>query len=237
MEYGRNMPAGLGMAALAHDLRTPMCVAAGAAQMALDAGGKDVSQQLHQILQAVGAMDRMLSMMSDLPEEAGCREFTAEMLREELLVMTADKAECKRQRLSIDLSAIEGLMMEADYAALCRLLTNLLGNAVKYTQEGGMITLCAWPERSLMRPGHMRVRFVVSDNGMGMTRAFMRRMYMPFARARETEGIPGSGLGLSITRDMAARLNAAIRVRSERGRGTTFIVHVPMKIHMKRRIC
>lgn len=237
MEYGRNIPAGLGMAALAHDLRTPMCVAAGAAQMALDAGGKDVSQQLHQILQAVGAMDRMLSMMSDLPEEAGCRVFTAEMLREELLVMTADKAECKGQRLSIDLSAIEGLMMEADYAALCRLLTNLLGNAVKYTQEGGMITLCAWPERSLMRPGHMRVRFVVSDNGMGMTRAFMRRMFQPFVRAREAEKIAGSGLGLSIARDMAARLEAAIRVYSERGKGTTFIVYVPVCVHTQRRTC
>jgi len=237
MEYRHEKLQGLQMAALAHDLRTPMCVAAGAAQMALDAGGKDVSQQLRQILQAVGAMDRMLSMMSELPEEACCRVFTAEMLREELWAMIADTARRKGQKLSIDLSSIEGMTVEADYAALCRLLTNLLSNAVKYTQEGGEITLRARPEWSFMQPGRSRVRFVVTDNGMGMTRAFMRRMYMPFARARETEGIPGSGLGLSITRDMAARLNAAIRVRSERGRGTTFIVHVPMKIHMKRRIC
>lgn len=226
MEYRREIPAGIQMAALAHDLRTPMCIAAGAAQMALDAGGKDVSLQLRQILQAVGAMDRMLSMMSDPLQQAHCCVFTGKMLSEELLALTADRARGKAQRLSIDLSELDELTLEADYAALCRLLTNLLGNAVKYTQDGGEITLRAQLERG-------RVRFIVADNGMGMTRAFMRRMFLPFARAKEATQMPGSGLGLSIAKEMAARLHAVIRVRSEPGKGTAFTVAVPVRIAEK----
>lgn len=216
---------GLQMAALAHDLRTPMCVAAGAAQMALKAGGKDVSAQLNQILQAVGAMDRMISMMSDGPEYGVV--FTGEMLRSELLAMTKERAEQKGQQLSVDLSAMDGLMMKADYAALCRLLTNLLGNAIKYTQPDGIITLRAQMERGWR--GRRIIRFVVADNGMGMTREFMRRMFLPFERAQGVKAIEGRGLGLAIVKEMAGRLGGTIRVRSARGRGTMFVVCVPVE--------
>ena len=228
MQRQTPISSGLQMAALAHDLRTPMCVAAGAAQMALEAGGGDVSAQLHQILQAVGAMDRMLSMMSEAQESVPV--FTGEMLRKELLALTVDRAREKGQKLSIDLSALDGLALEADYAALCRLLTNLLGNAIKYTHLGGEITLRAQTESVRRRSGRARVRFIVADNGAGMTRAFMRRMYLPFARAQQTAEIEGHGLGLSIVWEMAQRLGGRIHVRSIWGQGTTFIVSVPVGI-------
>ncbi|MBR5225350.1 MAG: ATP-binding protein, partial [Clostridia bacterium] len=182
---------------------------------------------------AVSAMDRMLTTMSDLSGRADCRGFTGDMLREELLAMTAEKARCKGQQISIDLSIVDGMTMEADYAALCRLLTNLLCNAVKYTQEGGTITLRAQLEQGYMRMGTARIRFIVADNGMGMTRTFMRRMFVPFARAKEAEQITGSGLGLSIVREMAERLNAVIRVSSAKRKGTTFSVIVPVRLSRK----
>lgn len=221
MERQRENTAGLQLAALAHDLRTPMCVAAGAAQMALEAGGRDVSAELRQILTAVGAMERMLSMMSDVPA-AGCPAITVAMLEKELLALLGDRARQKGQRLSVDLSALDGLALRADYAALCRLLVNLLGNAIKYTQPGGEITLRAQRSRR-------RMLFIVADNGMGMTREFMRRMFLPFARAKEAGMIQGSGLGLSIARDMARRLHGTIRVRSEMGKGSTFVVSLPLR--------
>lgn len=226
----RRIPSELQMAALAHDLRTPMCIAAGAAQMALSAGGENVSTQLRQILQAMGTMDRMLSMMSDAPMDKRGNRFTADMLRSELLAMTAGKAQEKGQRLSIDVSALDGCMMEADYTALCRLLINLLSNAVKYTPEGGAITLRTQMERGMGRADRYRIRFIVADNGMGMTRGFMRRMFQPFARAQDAQDISGSGLGLSIAGEMARRLGADIRVRSRKGRGTTFVVNVPVGV-------
>lgn len=226
----RRIPAELQMAALAHDLRTPMCIAAGAAQMALSAGGENVSAQLRQILQAMGTMDRMLAMMSDVPTDKRGNRFTADMLRGELLAMTAGKAQAKGQQLSIDLSALSGCALEADYAALCRLLINLLSNAIKYTPEGGAITLRTQMEKGTGRAEQRRVRFIVADNGMGMTRGFMRRMFQPFARAQGVEEIAGSGLGLSIAGEMAQRLGADIRARSKKGRGTTFVVSVPVDV-------
>ena len=229
MEQRQEMSEMLEMATFVHD-RTPMCVAAGAAQMALDAGGKDVSAQLHQILQAVDTMNRMLTMMDDARETQGRYAFTGKTLGKELLAMTADKASAKKQSLSADLSALDGFVLEADYAALCRVLLNLLDNAVKYTQVGGMIILRAQVSCGYRRDAR-RVKFVVADNGMGMTREFMRRMYHPFMRAKGMTGIPGSGLGLSIVRDMVARMGGTIRVRSEKGRGTMFSVSVP--VHVK----
>lgn len=213
------------MAAFAHDLRTPMCVAAGAAQMALDAGGRDVSAQLKQILQAVGTMDRMLSIMSGAQENGGI--FTGEMLRRELLALTAGKAQEKGLRLSIDLSMLSGISFEADYAALCRLLMNLLCNAVKYTQDGGEVTLRA---QLLTLPWHRRtvwLRFVIADNGMGMKRSFMRQMYAPHARAGESAHLPGKGLGLSIVRQMVRQMHGTIRVKSKWQEGTVFTVTIP----------
>lgn len=213
------------MAAFAHDLRTPMCVAAGAAQMALDAGGRDVSVQLKQILQAVGTMDRMLSIMSGMQESGGT--FTGEMLRRELLVLTAGKAQEKEQRLSIDLSALDGLLLEADYGALCRLLMNLLCNAVKYTPTGGEITLRAQLLTLPWRSCTVWLRFVIADNGMGMKRSFMRQMYAPHARADESAHLPGKGLGLSIVRRLVRQMHGTIRVSSQWQKGTVFTVTIP----------
>lgn len=224
MEMRGNMQ----LAAFAHDLRTPMCVAAGAAQMALEAGEGDVSVQLRQILQAVSTMDRMLSAMSGAQESSGL--FMADMLRRELLAMTADKAMQKRQRLSVDLSGLDGFSFRADYAALCRLLINLLGNAVKYTQEGGCITLRAQLLKLPWRSRTVWLRFVVADNGMGMKRSFMRRMYAPHARAGESAHLPGKGLGLPIVRQMVRQMHGSIRVKSEWQKGTVFTVAVPAAI-------
>ncbi len=228
MEYGREMSTGLQIAELVHDLRTPMCAAAGAAQMALEAGGRDVSAQLQQILQAVGAMDRMLSMISGERAESGI--FTGKMLHSELLAVMMGRAQAKGQDLSIDLSALDGMTLEADYAALCRLLINLLSNAIKYTPSGGKITLRTQVMRSRWQKDRGQIRFVVADNGPGISQTFMRRMYTPYARSEETSDLPGSGLGLSITRKMVNRLKGTIHAYSRRGRGTAFVVNVPVTI-------
>lgn len=225
MERGmqRYTPDGLRMAALAHDLRTPMCVASGAAQMALQAGGKDVSRQLEQILQAVRAMDRMLC---EAQREENAGVFTSAVLQDELNAMLSERARQKHQQLSLDLSALDGLRMEADYGALCRVLTNLLGNAIKYTQPGGEIALRAQIERGWRHDE--RIRFTISDNGPGMTTGFMRRMYQPYARARETAWEQGSGLGLSIVKGLVRKMGGTIHVQSRWGKGTVFAVIVPI---------
>ena len=220
---------GIQMAALVHDLKAPVTIAAGAAQMALEAEGKDVRAQLQQILQAMGSIDRILSMMGDEETIEKACTFTGAQLRDELMAMTSACARQKGQRVSMDLGALGDCTFQADCAALSRLLHNLLNNAIKYTPEGGEVTLRAQMDRG-WREDQRRIRFIVADNGPGMTQAFIRRMYMPFVRAKETAEQPGSGLGLMIAKEMVKRLDGTIRVHSERGRGTTFVVCVPVKL-------
>ena len=211
---------------LAHDLRTPMCCVAGAAQLALLAAkqGKNVDTQLQQILQAVGAMDEVL--------KAACAEreeelFSAELLERELWAVISPRAKEKGQQLSIDLRGLRDMKTGIDGAALTRVLLNLLSNAVKYTQEGGEIALRGQIKPSL-RPGQaQRVVVVVRDNGMGMKPEFLTHVYEENARAKESMHLPGRGLGLSIVRRLVQQMGGTIGVRSEWGKGTVFTVSIP----------
>lgn len=211
---------------LAHDLRTPMCCVAGAAQLALLAAkqGKNVDTQLQQILQAVGAMDEVL--------KAACAEreeelFSAELLERELWAVISPRAKEKGQQLSIDLRGLRDMKTGIDGAALTRVLLNLLSNAVKYTQEGGEIALRGQMKPGL-RPGQaQRVVVVVRDNGMGMKPEFLAHVYEENARAKESMHLPGRGLGLSIVRRLVQQMGGTIGVRSEWGKGTVFTVSIP----------
>lgn len=216
------------LAEFAHDLRTPMCAVSGAAQIALSAQeGADVSEQLQQILLAVRTMDRMLEMLVSAHADGEGSAFTGDMLRRELLAMAGGQAASKGIVLSVDLCALDGSFF-ADYGALVRVLTNLLGNAVKYTQSGGVVCVRAIRERAA-EPGSAKLTFIVSDTGMGMKPAFVRRMYIPFERAKEGAHLPGKGLGLAIARQLVEQMDGTIAVHSEWGKGTAFTVRVPVK--------
>jgi len=215
------------LAAFAHDIRTPMCCVTGAAQMALSRSrqGRDVSEQMEQIMTAVRAMDRMVVQLCGGTQQLRCAAFTRDMLTRELLAMAGTAARKKDQVLSVDLTALGERMYLCDYAALVRVLQNLLMNAVKYTQQGGLIALSAALEES----GRF-VRFAVRDNGPGMRPEFLDRLFEPFARARETAHLPGRGLGLAIAKRMTERMGGTISVSSEWGKGTEFAVRVPLAV-------
>lgn len=206
------------LATIAHDLRTPMSSVAGAAQLAMIQAkqGMDVDRQLRQILQAVHAMDRMLS---DMCGAGGMQAQDQDMLARELRTLLAPRAEGKHQRLTIDLHALGSSPLAIDYARLVRVLSNLLVNAVKFTPEGGEISLTG----EYAADGTMV--FSVRDSGMGMRADFMERMYSPYARASADK--PGQGLGLSIVRRLVRDMDGEISVCSEWGRGTVFTVRLP----------
>lgn len=216
-----------GLAAFAHDLRTPMCAVSGAAQMALTAHtGSEVSEQMEQILLAVRTMDGMLERLMGTRTEEACSGAT---LRQELLTMESGQAAGKGIALSVDFDALHGRTYRVDGGALSRVLINLVGNAIKYTQEGGWVCVRAFEEETHRPWGRTtRLTFIVSDNGMGMKPSFLRRMYMPFSRADESAHLPGKGLGLAIARRLVRQMGGTIAVRSEWGRGTAFTVRIPV---------
>ena len=218
------------LTAFAHDIRTPMCCVTGAAQMAMlrSSQGRDVSGEMEQILLAVRSMDRMLSQLCDGQERSARTRFHRDMLTRELLAVAGEKAREKDQLLSVDLTALGDRVYVADYAALIRILQNLLSNAMKYTQTGGKICLNA----SIDEANGIYASFTVSDNGMGMKPAFMKRLFDPFERAAESAHLPGKGLGLAVVRQMTQRMGGVVSVRSEWGKGTEFTVRVPLGVQV-----
>ncbi len=103
------------------------------------------------------------------------------------------------------------------------MLTNLVDNAVKYSPGGGTVSL------RVEEADGGRMRFSVADVGLGMPASELERIFEKFYRLdpEMTGGIGGTGLGLYITRELVRRMDGAIRVESELGEGSTFVVELP----------
>ena len=112
-----------------------------------------------------------------------------------------------------------------------QIFSNLLSNAIKYTQEGGEIQLLA-EECESNSSVYAKYRFLVSDNGMGMSADFKETIFDPFTRAESsmTNKIQGTGLGMAITRNLVEAMGGTIDVESELGQGSCFEVFIDLKI-------
>ena len=113
----------------------------------------------------------------------------------------------------------------ADRARLEQIYMNLLSNAVKYTPDGGIIRLGLSQQESA-ESGKVKLVFVISDTGSGMSEEFMKKMYSKFTREIDTRlnTVRGSGLGLAIVKQLIDMMHGNIKVKSETGKGTEFTI-------------
>ena len=118
-------------------------------------------------------------------------------------------------------AGMQGVVCRADAFRIRQILANLVDNALKYTDEGGVVVRAALSEGALC--------FSVSDTGIGMTSEEQQRIFAPFGRLAGAQGREGVGLGLSITRGMVELLGGQISVESSKGRGSEFTVRVPVQ--------
>ncbi len=214
------------LANMSHEIRTPLTAIIGFAQMLseetgeeyadlvepIEAGGTRLLGTLNSVLDLArmeaGEMDLNL-VPTDLGHEA---RGVAALLR--------SQAEAKGLTLVVDGPA-HGMTVLADPDALARVLTNLVSNSVKFTQQGG-ITLA-------LRSAGDRVEVAVNDTGRGMDAAFMTELFEPFRQASTgwARSHEGTGLGLTITRQLIRAMDGTIDVESEVGVGTRFLVSLP----------
>ena len=119
--------------------------------------------------------------------------------------------------------------VRGDVTRLRQILVNLLGNAVKFTERGGITLSVECTERS---DGRVNIVFAVRDTGIGMTPEAMSRIFMPFTQAdtSTTRRFGGSGLGLSIVRQLVELMGGEVSVSSELGEGSEFRVALPMAV-------
>ncbi|MCR5404445.1 MAG: ATP-binding protein [Butyrivibrio sp.] len=110
-------------------------------------------------------------------------------------------------------------------------MCNLIENGIKYTGEGGSVAVNV-KEGPLSKSGYVRYEFTVTDTGIGMSEQLLQRIFGAFEREETStrSGTPGVGLGLSITKNLVDRLGGTIQVTSQKGKGSSFTVYLPLKL-------
>ena len=224
---------------MSHDIRTPMNAIIGITSLIRhDAGNKakvieyadkiDISSQ-----HLLGIINDVLDMSKI---EAGktvfkYSDFSILDFIQELDTIFHTQIYEKQQTLTIIKENIQHEWVNGDQVHLMQIFSNLLSNAVKYTQEGGKIQFFV-EECETKSSVYAKYRFLVSDNGMGMSADFKDTIFDAFTRAESslTNKIQGTGLGMAITKNLVEAMGGTIDVESELGQGSCFEVLMDLKI-------
>ena len=224
---------------MSHDIRTPMNAIIGITSLIRhDAGNKakvieyadkiDISSQ-----HLLGIINDVLDMSKI---EAGktvfkYSDFSILDLVQELDTIFHTQIYEKQQTLTIIKENIQHEWVNGDQVHLMQIFSNLLSNAVKYTQEGGEIQFFV-EECETKSSVYAKYRFLVSDNGMGMSADFKDTIFDAFTRAESslTNKIQGTGLGMAIAKNLVEAMGGTIDVDSELGQGSCFEVLMDLKI-------
>ena len=218
---------------VSHDIRTPLNAVRGFTRIArenIDNKEKvrhglaqiDIaSNYLQQIVNDVLDLSRIeKGKLNILMEEMSVSEVFSQF-RDTILEVMPDK----HQQISCRLKNIEYDRIILDELRLKQIYMNLLSNAIKYTPDGGQIVFEVKQEKS-DRKGYIRLVSVIQDSGIGMTKEYMEKMYDRFSRAVDTRvnQIRGSGLGLSVVKELTVLMEGTITAKSAVGEGTVFTV-------------
>ena len=224
---------------MSHDIRTPMNAIIGMTSLIRhDAGNKakvieyadkiDISSQ-----HLLGIINDVLDMSKI---EAGktvfkYTDFSILDFITELNTIFHSQIDEKNQTFTIIKENIRHEWVNGDQVHLMQIFSNLLSNAIKYTQEGGKIQLLV-EECETKSSVYAKYRFLVSDNGMGMSADFKDTIFDAFTRAESsmTNKIQGTGLGMAITKNLVEAMGGTIDVESELGQGSCFEVLIDLRI-------
>ena len=227
------------LASMSHDIRTPMNAIIGITSLIRHDAGNEAKVIEHADKIDVSAQ-HLLGIINDVLDmskiEAGktvfrYSDFSVLELMQELNTIFHSQIEERNQTLTLTTESIRHEWVNGDPVHLMQIFSNLLSNAVKYTPEGGKIQFLAEECETNSRV-YAKYRFVVSDNGMGMSADFKDKIFDAFTREESslTNKIQGTGLGMAITRNLVEAMGGTIDVESELGLGSCFEVYIDFKI-------
>ena len=224
---------------ISHDIRTPMNAIIGFTNIALH---QNTVSDIHDSLEKVQkSSNHLLSLLNDVldfsriesgkviisPEPVDITQLTdnVQAIMNGLLYNRDLKFEVHRERP-------KNPYVLADVTRIREVLVNLLGNAVKFTKDGGKITLdiSSYPGTD---EKHIIIRYVVQDNGIGMSEEFQKELFKPFSQEDNDNArtkYKGTGLGMAITKKYIDMMGGSIAVESKKGVGTTFTVEIPLEL-------
>lgn len=223
---------------MSHDIRTPMNAIMGYTDLLEDADSDPAKREeyrakikvsgnyLLSLINGVLEMARIESNKVTIDEEPTKISDITEGLR----IIMADLYKKKKLTLQRDINISENRVF-MDKAKVQEIFLNILSNAVKYTPDGGKISITFW-ETADERPDYIVTHAVVSDTGVGISEEFLPQIFDSFSRERTTteSRVNGTGLGMGIVKKYVDLMGGTIDVASKKGEGTTVTVVIPYRI-------
>jgi signal transduction histidine kinase len=223
------------VANVSHEIRTPMTAILGYTDV-LAEPGLDEGERRDAIETLRRNGRQLLALVNDMLDlsriEAGglalrCREIAPISVAQQVVALLRDRARAKGLGLELELAADLPRAVWTDAVRLQQILVNLVGNAIKFTEQGSVRVSVS------LEPGEPRgrVRFAVIDSGIGIAPADQRRIFEPFSQvdASESRRYGGTGLGLTISSRLAKDLGGELALSSAPGQGSTFSLLLPLR--------
>ncbi len=224
---------------MSHDIRTPMNAIVGFT--ALAEARIDNKELVRDYLEKISVSGRhLLALINDVLDMS--RIESGKMRLEEKAVNLPDlirdirsiveeDMEAKKQVFTIQMEQMAHENVISDRLRLSQIFLNILSNVMKFTPEGGSIRF-AIAEKDSGNPERTGYEFRIRDNGIGMSEEFRKTVFESFTREKTStvSGIQGTGLGMAITKNIVDMMGGTIRVESEAGKGSEFIVYLPFRI-------
>ena len=224
---------------MSHDIRTPMNAIIGFTNIALH---QNTVSDIHDSLEKVQkSSNHLLSLLNDVLDftriESGKVTISPEpmditQLTDNVQAIMNGLLYNRDLKFEVHRESLKNPYVLADVVRIREVLVNLLGNAVKFTKDGGAITLdiSSYPGAD---EKHIIIRYVVRDNGIGMSEEFQKKLFDPFSQEDDANArtqYKGTGLGMAITKKYVDMMGGSIAVESKKGVGATFTVEIPLEL-------
>jgi two-component system CheB/CheR fusion protein len=226
---------------ISHDVRTPLNAILGTTQL-MAAQDERSAKDIEKLRTIETNVNYLLGIFGDILEtskiSAGKITIRSVVVNEykfleSVIPLVLQEAERKGITLTASLpkSSTRSLLIDVDHVT--RILVNLIGNAIKYTPEGGKIDFIVSSHK--LRNGKVRHEYTVADNGVGMSEEFQKKMYNPFEQETEIgrDHVAGQGLGLYIVKKLIESMDGTIKCNSTVNKGTIFTVVIDYEISEK----
>ena len=229
---------------MSHDIRTPMNAIIGFTTLALS-NINDTERVKDYLGKTLASSNHLLSLINDVLDMSRIEsgkihleevEVNLSDVLHDLKTIVSGQIYAKQLELYMDAMDVTDEDVYCDKTRLNQILLNLLSNAIKFTPAGGTVSVRVRQLAGQVR-GCGQYEFRIKDNGIGMSPEFAKRIFEPFERERTStvSRIQGTGLGMAITKNIVDMMGGTIEVQTEQGKGTEFIIRVPLRAQAEHR--
>lgn len=223
---------------MSHDMRTPLNGIIGLTNLAMS-NPEDPERTKDTFHKIQGLSNQLLTLINDILElskmeqgklEIRNQNFNIRENMEELVFVYQTQITDKQKQFDV-LIHVDDEWVNSDWSRIQQILDNLLSNAFKFTEENGKIRLQVTEQKD-SNSKFGKYQIIVEDDGAGMSRDFLKKIFIPFERETKfgAAKVAGTGLGMPIVHDLVIKMQGTIEVTSSLGNGTTFTVMLPLEI-------